>query len=86
MKKNVGSIDKVLRLLLALGLFSLFFLLEGNARYWAIVGVVPLTTGPAEQLSSIYPFGVKYMPPQSERISRSKLISWRSGKTARFLL
>lgn len=45
MKKNVGSIDKVLRLLLALGLFSLFFLLEGNARYWAIVGVVPLTTG-----------------------------------------
>jgi len=44
MNKNVGSIDKIARLILALGLFSLFFFLEGNARYWALVGLVPLTT------------------------------------------
>ena len=44
MKVNVGSIDKTLRLILALALFSLFFILEGNARYWGLVGVIPLTT------------------------------------------
>ncbi len=44
MKINVGSIDKVIRLILAAGLFSLFFVLEGNARYWALVGTVPLFT------------------------------------------
>ncbi|MBT3254551.1 MAG: DUF2892 domain-containing protein [Candidatus Marinimicrobia bacterium] len=45
MQKNVGSIDKILRLILAVGLFSLFFILEGNARYWALVGIIPLITG-----------------------------------------
>ncbi|MBC8192248.1 MAG: DUF2892 domain-containing protein [Candidatus Marinimicrobia bacterium] len=45
MKKNVGKIDKIVRLVLALGLFSLFFFLEGNARYWALTGLIPLVTG-----------------------------------------
>ena len=44
MKTNVGSIDKVIRLILAVALFSLFFILEGNARYWALTGIVPLAT------------------------------------------
>ncbi|MCF7808435.1 MAG: DUF2892 domain-containing protein [Candidatus Marinimicrobia bacterium] len=45
MKKNVGSLDKIIRLVLALILFSLFFVLDGNARYWALLGFVPLLTG-----------------------------------------
>ena len=45
MIKNVGSIDKILRLILAVGLFGLFFILEGNARYWGLLGFVPLITG-----------------------------------------
>ena len=45
MKKNVGSADKIIRLILAVAFFSLFFLLEGNARYWALVGFIPLITG-----------------------------------------
>lgn len=45
MKKNVGSIDKIVRLILAVALFSLFFILEGNARYWALTGLIPLVTG-----------------------------------------
>ena len=44
MQTNVGSIDKIIRIIIALGLFSLFFFLEGNARYWALVGIVPLAT------------------------------------------
>lgn len=45
MKKNVGSVDKIIRLILAVVFFSLFFILDGNARYWALVGFVPLITG-----------------------------------------
>lgn len=44
MKTNVGGIDKVVRLLLAAGLFSLFFVLEGNARWFGLIGLVPLAT------------------------------------------
>lgn len=45
MQKNVGTIDKTLRLIFAAGLFSLFFILEGNSRYWALTGLIPLITG-----------------------------------------
>lgn len=45
MVKNVGSLDRVIRFVLALVLFSLFFFLEGNARYWALTGLIPLVTG-----------------------------------------
>jgi hypothetical protein len=44
MKANVGGIDKVVRLVAAVALFSLFFLLEGNARLFGLVGIVPLAT------------------------------------------
>jgi len=44
MKLNVGSADKVIRIILALVLFSMYFVLDGNWRYIAIVGFVPLLT------------------------------------------
>jgi hypothetical protein len=44
MKANVGGIDKVVRLVAAVALFSLFFVLEGNARLFGLVGIVPLAT------------------------------------------
>jgi hypothetical protein len=45
MKANVGGIDRVLRIVVGLALLSLFFVLDGNARYWGLVGIVPLLTG-----------------------------------------
>ena len=45
MKANVGGIDKILRIAAGLIVLGLFFVLEGNARYWALVGLVPLLTG-----------------------------------------
>ena len=62
MKKNVGSIDKVIRLVLAVGLFSLFFMLEGNARYWAIAGFVPLLTGLVNTCPIYTIFGLSSCP------------------------
>ena len=45
MKVNVGGIDKVLRIVVGLAVLSLLFFLEGNARWWGLVGLVPLFTG-----------------------------------------
>jgi len=45
MKTNVGTVDRVIRILAGLALLSLVFMLEGNARWWGLVGLVPLATG-----------------------------------------
>lgn len=45
MKANVGGIDKVLRIVVGLGLLSIIFLVEGPARWWGLVGIIPLGTG-----------------------------------------
>lgn len=45
MSKNVGSIDRTLRVLLGLVLLSLVVLLDAPARWWGLVGLVPLLTG-----------------------------------------
>lgn len=45
MKANVGGIDKVLRIAAGLGLLSMLFLVPGEARWWGLVGLVPLGTG-----------------------------------------
>lgn len=45
MKVNVGGIDRVLRILIGIALLSLVFVLEGNARWLGLVGILPLATG-----------------------------------------
>jgi hypothetical protein len=45
MQTNVGGIDRILRIVVGIAVLALFFVLEGNARYWALVGLVPLLTG-----------------------------------------
>lgn len=45
MKRNVGNADRGIRIVVGLVLLSLVFILEGNARWWGLVGLVPLVTG-----------------------------------------
>jgi hypothetical protein len=45
MAANVGGIDRILRIVVGIALLGLFFMLEGNSRYWALLGFVPLLTG-----------------------------------------
>jgi hypothetical protein len=45
MMTNEGTIDRGLRVIFGLAVLSLFFVLEGSARYWGLVGLVPLLTG-----------------------------------------
>lgn len=42
---NVGTLDRVLRVLAGLGLLSLLVVLDGNARWFGLIGLVPLLTG-----------------------------------------
>ena len=44
MTANVGTVDRVLRVLVGLGLLSLLVLLDGNARWFGLIGLVPLLT------------------------------------------
>ena len=46
LKKNVGSIDRALRIVVGLALLAAFFLDSGAAYSWLyLIGIVPLVTG-----------------------------------------
>ncbi|MGI6247056.1 MAG: YgaP family membrane protein [Pseudochelatococcus sp.] len=45
MTGNVGGIDRILRIVAGLVVLSLVFVLEGDMRWWGLVGLVPLATG-----------------------------------------
>lgn len=44
MKTNVGGIDKLLRIVIGIALLSMVFILEGSARWFGLIGLVPLLT------------------------------------------
>jgi len=44
MKSNEGSIDRIIRVIMGLIILSLWFVLQGNAKYFAVIGFVPLIT------------------------------------------
>ncbi len=58
MKANVGGFDRALRIVVGLGLLSLILILEGNARWWGLVGLVPLGTGLMGWCPLYLPFGI----------------------------
>ncbi len=44
MEKNIGSVDKAIRIIVGVALLSLLFLVEGNARWWGLIGIGPILT------------------------------------------
>ena len=62
MKSNVGGIDKVLRIVAGLALLSLVFILDGAARWWGLIGIVPLLTGSLDWCPAYLPFGISTCP------------------------
>lgn len=58
MKANVGGIDRVLRVIVGLGLLSLLLTLEGNAKYFGLIGVVPLFTALVRWCPAYTLFGI----------------------------
>lgn len=44
MTQNVGGIDRTLRIVAGLAILSLLVWLDGNVRWWGLLGLVPLGT------------------------------------------
>ncbi|MFD0726757.1 YgaP family membrane protein [Lysobacter brunescens] len=44
MKANVGSVDRILRVVIGIGLLALFFVLDAPLKYLGLIGLVPLAT------------------------------------------
>jgi hypothetical protein len=55
---NVGGIDRALRIVAGLAILGLYFVLEGDARWFAAIGLVPLVTGLAGWCPAYRLFGV----------------------------
>ena len=44
MVANIGSIDRVLRIVLGIGLLSMLVFVDGPSKFWGLIGIVPLAT------------------------------------------
>ncbi len=65
MKKNVGTVDRALRIILGLGLLSLTVV--GPQTLWGLIGIVPLMTG-ALSFCPLYPIlGLNTCPLQNHK-------------------
>lgn len=58
MKVNVGAADRTIRIIIGVALLSLVFVLDTNARWWGLVGLVPLVTGLVGRCPLYLPFGI----------------------------
>ncbi|MEJ1297465.1 MAG: DUF2892 domain-containing protein [Candidatus Sedimenticola sp. (ex Thyasira tokunagai)] len=56
MKKNVGGVDRIVRVVVGLGLIG-WGVATGNA--WGAVGIVPLFTAAIGWCPAYLPFGIK---------------------------
>jgi hypothetical protein len=45
MQANVGNADRIIRVVIGVALLSLVFILEGNARWFGLIGIMPIFTG-----------------------------------------
>ena len=57
MTKNVGGIDRILRLVVGVALIALA--VTGTVGWWGYIGVVPLLTGLIGWCPAYLPFGLK---------------------------
>jgi hypothetical protein len=45
MKRNVGLIDRIIRVVAGLSILSLIYFLDGPIRFIGLIGIIPLATG-----------------------------------------
>lgn len=57
MTRNMGTADRALRAIAGIALLSLLFVLDGSARWWGLVGLVPLLTAAGGWCPLYVPFG-----------------------------
>lgn len=67
MKTNVGNIDRTIRVIAGLAILSLFFIIEGDMRWFALVGLVPLATATMRWCPAYTLIGVNTCPVDKRR-------------------
>lgn len=58
MKGNMGLIDRIARITVGYLVVSMFFLIESDARWFALLGLIPVLTGLAGTCPVYRPFGI----------------------------
>jgi hypothetical protein len=58
MKKNVGELDRWIRILLGVVVLSLFFFLTGSWKWISLLGIVFILTGTINFCPLYLPFGI----------------------------
>ncbi|HIP22973.1 MAG TPA: DUF2892 domain-containing protein [Rhodobacteraceae bacterium] len=67
LKKNVGSIERILRLAVGIAALVAFFMLpEAAYRYWLLIGIIPLATGLLSSCPLYTIFGISTCKMKSE--------------------
>ncbi|MGH1332105.1 MAG: YgaP family membrane protein [Paracoccaceae bacterium] len=65
LKKNVGKLDRILRIVIGLALIAGFFLApESNYRILYLIGIIPLATGLIGSCGLYRVFGLSTCPMQ----------------------
>lgn len=58
MKANVGTTDRIIRIVLGIALLSLLFILDGGIRYVGLLGIVLIATGLIRYCPLYLPFRI----------------------------
>lgn len=58
MKKNVGQLDRWIRIVSGIVLLSLFFFIEGQFKWISLLGIVLIVTGTINFCPIYLPFGI----------------------------
>jgi len=58
MKKNVGQLDRIIRIVLGIAVLSLFFFINGSWKWISLLGVVLILTGTINFCPLYLPFGI----------------------------
>ena len=62
MTRNVGTIDRAARIVIGLAVLSLILVLEGETRWFGLIGLVPLATGLVGNCPLYSVFGLSTCP------------------------
>ncbi|MBN9066410.1 MAG: DUF2892 domain-containing protein [Rhizobiales bacterium] len=62
MTHNVGRLDRAVRVIIGLALLSLVFVLDTNARWFGLIGLVPLLTALTGNCPAYTLFGLSTCP------------------------
>jgi len=68
-QKNIGTVDKVIRLILGIVLLSLYFLLDSGLKYISILGIILILTAFINYCPLYTLFGINTCSTKKENIS-----------------